>query len=179
MIALESGITKSTWNRSAVIILVMGVSGAGKTAIGRRLAEELGWQFWDGDDFHSPANIDKMRRGQALTDADRRPWLERLHAAIVDQIRSNQPAVFACSILKASYRTIVEDGCRPHLRLVYLKGAVELFRERLARRKDHFMRPELLDSQFAILEEPDDALVIDAALHPDEMVRQIRCELSV
>lgn len=179
MIALESGLTESAWNGSAMIILIVGVSGAGKTTIGRRLAEELGWRFSDGDDFHPPANVDKMRRGQALTDADRRPWLERLHAAMVDQIRANQPAVFACSVLKASYRTIVEDGCRPHLRLVYLKGAVELFRERLAHRKDHFMRPELLDSQVAILEEPADALVVDAALRPDEIVQQIRCGISV
>ncbi len=157
----------------------MGVSGAGKTTIGRRLAEELGWRFLDGDDVHPAANIDKMRRGEALNDADRRPWLERLHAAMVDQIRTKRSAVFACSVLKASHRTIVEDGCRPHLRLVYLKGTVELLRERLARRQDHFIRPELLDSQLAILEEPADALVVDAALRPDEIVRQIRYGLSV
>lgn len=157
----------------------MGVSGAGKTTIGRCLAEELGWQFSDGDDFHPAANIDKMRRGHALTDADRRPWLERMHAAIVDRISRSQPAVLACSVLKASYRAIVEDGCREHLRLVYLKGSFDLFHCRLADRKDHFMSQELLASQFAILEEPDDALVIDAALMPDEIVRQIRCGLSV
>ena len=164
---------------NAVIILVMGVSGAGKTTIGRRLADELGWRFLEGDDFHPAANIDKMQRGHPLTDADRRPWLERLHAAMVDQIRRNQPAVLACSVLKTSYRTIVEDGCRAHLRLVYLKGPVELFRARVAARKGHFMGPQLLGSQVAFLEEPADALVIDAALPPGEIIRQIRCELAI
>ena len=162
-----------------MVILVMGVSGAGKTTIGRRLADELGWQFSDGDDFHPAANLEKMRKGHALTDADRQPWLERMHAAIVDRISRNQPAVLACSLLKASYRAIVEDGCREQLRLVYLKGSFDLFHQRLARRMDHFMRPELLASQFAILEEPDDALVIDAALPPEEIIRQIRFGIPV
>ncbi len=157
----------------------MGVSGAGKTTIGRRLADELGWQFSDGDDFHPAANIDKMRRGHALTDADRQPWLERMHAAIVDRISRNQPAVLACSILKTRYRAIVEAGCYDHLRLVYLQGSAKLFHQRLAHRVDHFMRQELLASQFAILEEPADALVIDAALPPAEIVRQIRSAVGV
>jgi gluconokinase len=157
----------------------MGVAGAGKTTIGRCLADELGWQFSDGDDFHPSANIEKMRQGHALTDTDRQPWLERIHAAIADRISRNQPAVLACSILKARYRAIVEAGCNQHLRLVYLKGNKKLFRERIAHRVDHFMRQELLDSQFAILEEPDDALVIDAALPPQEIVRQIRVALGL
>jgi gluconokinase len=162
-----------------VVILIMGVSGAGKTTIGRRLADELGWQFSDGDDFHPAANLEKMRNGHALTDADRQPWLERMHAAIVDRISRNQPAVLACSVLKASYRAIVEEGCRAHLRLVYLKGSFDLFHERLTHRRDHFMPRELLAGQFAILEEPADALVIDAALLPDEIIRQIRLGIPV
>jgi gluconokinase len=157
----------------------MGVAGAGKTTIGRRLAEELGWQFSDGDDFHPAANIDKMRHGQALTDADRKPWLERMHSAIVDRINRNQPAVIASSILKASYRAIVQESCEEHLRIVYLKGSFELFRQRLVHRVDHFMRQELLTSQFDILEEPTDSLVIDAALPPDEIVRRIRSGLNI
>ncbi len=177
--AVTSGPANGVGNRMALIILIMGVSGAGKTTIGRRLAEVLGWRFLEGDDFHPAANIDKMRSGHPLTDADRRPWLERLHAAIVDQVRMNQPAVMACSVLKTEYRSIVEEGCAPFLRLVYLKGTADLFRERLAGRRDHFMRPELLDSQLAILEEPADAQVIDAALPPDEIVRQIRSRLAV
>ena len=161
-----------------MVILVMGVAGAGKTTIGRRLADELGWQFSDGDDFHPAANIEKMRKGHALTDADRQPWLERMHAAIVDRISRDQPAVLACSVLKASYRAIVEEGCREHLRLVYLKGSFDLFRRRLANRVGHFVGPDLLASQFAVLEEPTDALVVDAALAPDEIVRQIRAGIS-
>ncbi|MBL8069527.1 MAG: gluconokinase [Nitrospira sp.] len=162
-----------------MVILVMGVSGAGKTTIGRRLADELGWQFSDGDDFHPAANLEKMRNGHALTDVDRQPWLERMHAAIVDRISRNQPAVLACSVLKASYRAIVEEGCRAHLRLVYLKGSFDLFHQRLIHRRDHFMPRELLASQFAILEEPADALVIDAALPPNEIIRQIRLGIPV
>ena len=157
----------------------MGVAGAGKTTIGRCLADELDWQFSDGDDFHPAANIEKMRQGHALTHADRQPWLERIHAAIVDRISRDQPAVLACSILKARYRAIVEAGCDKHLRLVYLKGSMKLFRERVAYRVDHFMRLELLESQFAILEEPADALVIDAALPPAEIIRQIRSAFKI
>jgi gluconokinase len=166
-------------NRNVVVILVMGVAGAGKTTIGRCLADELGWQFSDGDDFHPAANIEKMRQGQALTDADRQPWLERMHSAIVDRITRDQPAVFACSVLKAQYREIIEAGCRHHLRLVYLKGTMNVFRERMAHRAGHFMPAELLASQFAILEEPADALVVNAALPPHEIVRQIRDHLGL
>jgi gluconokinase len=162
-----------------VIIIVMGIAGAGKTTIGRCLADELGWPFFDGDDFHPKANIDKMRQGIALTDADRLPWLERIRAAVVDRIHTNQPAVLACSILKARYRAMVEAGCEQQIRLVYLKGTMDLLRKRVAHRIDHFMRQELLDSQFAILEEPADALVINAALTPPEIVRQIRAEFGL
>ncbi|MCW5799118.1 MAG: gluconokinase [Nitrospira sp.] len=175
----ESGPEARVERRRILIILIMGVSGAGKTTIGRCLADVLGWRFVEGDEFHPPANIDKMRTGHPLTDADRRPWLERLHVAIVDQVRMNQPAVIACSVLKATYRTIVEEGCGDCLRLVYLKGTADLFRERLAGRRGHFMRPELLDSQLAILEEPADALLIDAALPPDAIVLQIRRSLAI
>ncbi|ODT43147.1 MAG: gluconate kinase [Nitrospira sp. SCN 59-13] len=162
-----------------MIILIMGVSGAGKTTIGRRLAEVLGWKFLEGDDLHPIANIEKMRSGQPLTDSDRRPWLERLHATIAEQVRMNQPAVMACSVLKMTYRAVVEEGARHVLRLVYLKGTADLFRERLAGRRKHFMPPELLDSQLAILEEPADALVIDATLPPDEIILRIRQGLAL
>ncbi len=170
----NSGIAADRESLSNVVILVMGVAGAGKSTVGRCLADELGWQFSDGDDFHPAANVEKMRQGHALTDADRQPWLERMHSAIVDRISRDQPAVLACSILKARYRAFVANGCDSHLRLVYLKGSKDLFRRRLSHRTDHFMREELLNSQFAILEEPDDALLVDAALPPREIVRQIR-----
>ena len=156
----------------------MGVSGAGKTTIGRALADELDWQFADGDEFHPTANIDKMRQGQALTDSDRQPWLQRMHAAIVEYISKNQSVVLACSILKADYRATVAAGCEARLRLVYLKGSLQLFRRRLAHRVGHFMPQKLLASQFAILEEPADALVVDAALPPEEIIRHIRSALG-
>lgn len=176
---LESGSGGRLERDRALIVLIMGVSGAGKTTIGRRLADVLGWRFVEGDDLHPAANIDKMRSGHPLTDADRHPWLERLHGTIADQVRMNQPAVIACSVLKATYRAIVEEGCGHCLRVVYLKGTTDLFRERLAGRRGHFMRPELLDSQLTILEEPADALVIDAALPPDDIILQIRCSLAL
>jgi gluconokinase len=157
----------------------MGVAGAGKSTIGRGLADELGWSFFDGDDFHPAANIDKMRQGHALTDVDRLPWLETLHAAIVEWVGRDQSTVLACSILKAGYRAMVETGCEKQIRLVYLKGSKNLFHERIVHRVGHFMGQDLLDSQFAILEEPTDAVVINAALSPQDIVRQIRAALRV
>ena len=175
---LESGPGGRLGSDRALIVLIMGVSGAGKTTIARRLADVLGWRFVEGDDLHPAANIDKMRSGDPLTEADRRPWLERLHATIVDQVRMNQPAVIACSLLKATYRAMVEEGCGHCVRVVYLKGTADVFRERLIGRRGHFMRPELLDSQLAILEEPADAVVIDAALPPEDIILQIRRNLA-
>ncbi|HQR15014.1 MAG TPA: gluconokinase [Nitrospira sp.] len=174
----ESGAEACGERHRMLVVLIMGVSGAGKTTVGRHLAEVLGWRFVEGDDLHPAANIEKMRSGHPLTDADRRPWLERLHAALVDQVRMNQPAVMACSVLKATYRTIVEEGCGHCVRLVYLKGRADVIRQRLAGRREHFMPPELLDSQLAILEEPADALVVDATLPPDEIILRIRQGLA-
>ena len=162
-----------------MVILIMGIAGAGKSTVGRCLADELGWPFFDGDDFHPAANVDKMRQGIALTDADRLPWLEKIRAVIIDRVRLDRPAVLACSILKARYRAMVNAGCEQQVRLVYLKGSMDLLRARVTHRADHFMRQELLDSQFAILEEPVDALLIDAALPPKEIVRQIRARLGL
>ncbi|MDR4480564.1 MAG: gluconokinase [Nitrospira sp.] len=161
-----------------MVILVMGVSGAGKSTVGRRLADALGWQFSDGDEFHSPENIDKMRHSLPLTDADREPWLEGLHAAVAEWVRRGQSAVLACSVLKASYRERVASGYRNQVAVVYLKGSFEMFRQRVAQRPDHFMRQELLASQFAILEEPAEAIVVDAALPPDEIVQKIRSAIG-
>lgn len=175
----ETGSPEQIDQPRILVILIMGVSGAGKTTIGRRLADVLGWRFVEGDDLHPAANIDKMRSGHPLTDADRRPWLARLHVTIADQVRMNQPAVMACSVLKATYRAVVEEGCGHCVRVVYLKGTADVFRERLIGRRGHFMRPELLDSQLAILEEPADAVVIDAALPPDDIILQIRRSLAL
>jgi gluconokinase len=158
-----------------VIIIVTGVLGAGKTTIGSLLAQELGFPFYDADSFHSPANIEKMRRGIPLNDADREPWLEAMHKAIVEWLANGQNAVLACSALKRSYRAkLVVD---PAIKLVYLKASYEYILNRLNLRHGHFAGGNLLLSQFADLEEPTDAVVVDATCSPREVVEAIRGEL--
>lgn len=134
-------------------LIVMGVSGSGKTTIGKRLAERLGWTFADGDSFHPASNIEKMQSGHALTDADREPWLRAIADEIDRQIASGHRPVIACSALKHRYRDILVHG-RDDIRIVYLDGNADLIATRLARRKGHFMPPDLLDSQFRTLEKP-------------------------
>lgn len=161
-----------------MIIIVMGVSGSGKTTIGTKLAEALHWTFVDADDFHSAANIDKMHRGIALTEEDRRPWLSALRSKIREWLEQDRSIVLACSALKAWYRReLLIDQSR--MRMVYLKGAYSVIERRLALRKGHFMNRELLASQYAALEEPTDALVVDAALTPPEIVQEIRKGLGL
>jgi gluconokinase len=156
-----------------MVILLMGVSGSGKTTVGRRLAGELGWDFADADDFHPPANIAKMSGGHPLDDADRAPWLAALRAHIDGCLAHGKNAVVTCSALKARYRrTLLADPAQ--VRLVYLHGSRELLRARLAARTDHFMKPELLDSQLAALEPPATALALDIADPPEKLVAAIR-----
>ena len=136
-----------------MIVVVMGVSGSGKTTVSALLAARLGWQFQDGDDLHPRENVEKMHRGRPLTDADRMPWLHRI-AEKIDRWRARgESGVMACSALKRSYRDII-IGERAGVRLVYLKGSPDLIRRRLMSRQGHFMPAVLLDSQFASLEEP-------------------------
>lgn len=158
---------------SARVVLVMGVTGVGKTTVGRLLAERLGWRFHDADDFHPPANLDKLRRGVPLTDDDRRPWLRQLRQAIRRWIEEGQAVVLACSALKRAYRETLTDGLEDRIGVVYLKGDLGLVRRRLAGRESHFMHPDLLPSQFADLEEPDGALEIDAGDEPGRIVARI------
>lgn len=161
---------------SPVTIVMMGVSGSGKTQIGQQLAAELDWKFFDADDFHSPEHINKMRHGMALTDADRDPWLKTLQALIERLIEQNQSAVLACSALKQSYR---DRLCiHPSVKIVYLKGSYDLIQQRLNRRTDHYMSADLLSSQFEILEEPQDALVVDVSQPPEAIVAIIKRQLQ-
>lgn len=160
-----------------MVVVLMGVAGAGKTTVGRRLAAQLGWKFYDADDFHPPENVEKMARGVALNDEDRRPWLEALRGVVRACLERGESAVLACSALKESYRArLLTDG---RVRLVYLKGDAELIRSRLRGRRGHFMRPAMLEGQLAALEEPRDALHVDVSAPPDELVRRIREGLGI
>jgi carbohydrate kinase (thermoresistant glucokinase family) len=162
-------------NPQPQVAVFMGVSGAGKSTLGAAVAAELGWPFYDGDDFHPPENVAKMAAGNPLTDADRRPWLARLHALIADHLARGEPAVVACSALKKSYRKQLRAG-NQGLVFVYLRGDRERIGRRLAQRLDHYMPAGLLDSQFADLEEPgsSEAIVVDIDVTVDEVIRLLR-----
>ncbi|HZR57704.1 MAG TPA: gluconokinase [Terriglobales bacterium] len=155
-----------------MIILVMGPTGSGKTTIGSLLAQQLGWMFADGDSFHSAANIQKMSNGIPLTDADRLPWLKSIHDAMVRWISERQSVVLACSALKRIYRDELYHG--PEVAVVYLKGSYELIARRIEARHGHFAGESILADQFAILEEPEDAIVIDVSGTPADIVAEIR-----
>ncbi|HXG19580.1 MAG TPA: gluconokinase [Methylomirabilota bacterium] len=159
--------------KKPLLLILMGVAGAGKTTIGTLLAREPGWAFYDGDDFHPQANIEKMRRGIALTDADRAAWLTALRQLIERLLRDRQSAVIACSALKQAYRDRLRDQ-NAEVRFVYLKGDYELIRQRLQARRAHFMKTDLLASQFDALEEPRDVLTIEAAQEPETIVALIK-----
>lgn len=161
---------------SARAIVVMGVSGSGKSTIGRMLAERLGWEFRDADDDHPAANVAKMTSGIPLTDDDRAPWLAILADRIVRAQQTDRPLVLACSALKQIYRDQLAGGSKA-VRFVYLKGSKAEIAARMAER-NHFMPAALLDSQFATLEEPADAIVVSILLSPREMVDQVVATLE-
>jgi len=158
-----------------MIIVVMGVCSCGKTLIAKMLAKEMGLSFYDADDFHSTESVEKMRSGIALDDNDRLPWLKRM-AEEMPQWKSSGGAVLACSALKESYRKVLKEA--GEVFFVYLKGSKKLIIERMRGRKDHYMPVSLVDSQFATLEEPADAAVVDIAKTPDEIVRYILAKLN-
>ncbi|MFB6099566.1 MAG: gluconokinase [Salinibacter sp.] len=161
-----------------MVLILMGVSGSGKTTVGTRLADALEWDFVDGDAFHPEANVQKMERGEPLTDADRWPWLRAIRDFIHEQLSEGTPTIVACSALKAAYREVLLDD-NPGAQIVYLKGSYDLIRRRLEARTDHFFDLELLDSQFEALEEPvaEAALTVHVDASPEAIVRTIRREL--
>jgi gluconokinase len=158
-----------------MIVILMGVSGSGKTTIGKRLAESLGWVFFEGDEFHPQANITKMGKGIPLSDKDRQPWLNALKKLIRQLIHKEESAVIACSALKTAYRQFLEHE-NEEVYFVYLKGDYELIRKRLEERSNHYMKPGLLSSQFADLQEPEGVITVDIRRDPEEIVRSIQEE---
>ena len=163
------------------IVVVMGPAGAGKTTIGTRLARSLGWRYLEADDFHTKDNIERMRQGIPLTDADREPWLATMREALREAIVKGERVVLACSALKDEYRrALVPPNAIPdQIRFIYLRASAALLRERLAHRVGHFAGPELVDSQLLTLEEPADALWVDASHTPGEIVASIVAWLGV
>lgn len=163
-----------------MIVVVMGVSGCGKSTVGQKIAERLGCAFRDGDEFHSDANRAKMHAGIPLNDEDRKPWLESIRAYMDETTRGGGSLVVACSALKQRYRDVLRGTAANGgtTEFVYLKGDFDLLQGRLSARKDHFFNPNLLRSQFDALEEPTDAIVVDIALPPESIVDKAVTQLQ-
>jgi carbohydrate kinase (thermoresistant glucokinase family) len=162
-----------------VILIVFGVSGAGKTTVGELLARKLGWHFLEADDFHPAANVEKMRSGQPLTDEDRRPWLERLREQIERSVAAGENAVLACSALKRKYRDCLRVNSE--VRFVFLRGNYAVIEKQLRSRHGHFMNPALLHSQFHDLQEPapdEHVLTIQLGRSPQDIVEEIEAKLK-
>lgn len=160
------------------VVIVMGVTGSGKTTIGRLLANQIGWEFEDADDFHTAQAKARMAAGVGLTDEDRRPWLEALRQLIIQRMDADRPVVLACSALKRSYRDVLAVD-RDREAVVYLRGDIDLIRQRLGRRIGHYAGVALLASQFQTLEQPRDALTVDIADAPEKIVAAIRSHLHL
>ena len=162
-----------------MVLVLMGVSGSGKTTVGKLLAGGLGWEYVEADDFHPAANVEKMRAGVPLTDADRRPWLDALRVKVDALCTGGVNAVLACSALKHAYQEYLERDEPDCVRYVYLHGTEAAIRDRLAARQGHFMNPALLHSQFEALEPPADALWVEVTATPEAVVAEIRQKLRL
>ena len=160
-----------------MVILLMGTTGAGKTTVGKLLAARLGWTFLDADDFHPQANVEKMKHGIPLTDADRLPWLEAIHTELVRLSAAGDNVVLACSALKQSYRDQLSAGLE--MPIVYLRGSYDEMRRHIERRHGHFAGESILAGQFAELQEPQDALVLDVSRTPDELSAAVIARLNL
>ncbi len=162
-----------------MILVIMGVSGSGKSTVSKLLARELGWTFIEGDDYHPAANIDKMRHGIPLDDNDRRPWLDALRRRLEEADRRSENVVLACSALKHAYQHYLAQFDPAAVHYVYLDGSEELIRQRLAQRTGHFMDPALLHSQFETLEPPEEAVRVDIAPPPEDIAAAVRRRLEI
>lgn len=160
------------------VLVLMGVTGSGKTVIGRMLARDLGWEFLDGDDFHPTANIAKMAAGIPLTDEDRFPWLKMLGDEIFKHIKNGKNTIVACSALRSVYRDVLSGG-KSEIRFIYLKGTKKLLLQRLKNRVHSFMPSTLLDSQLEILEEPKNAIIIEISPTPKVIVEEIKRTVGI
>jgi gluconokinase len=167
--------------KTGYAVVVMGVSGSGKTTVAERLADELGWRFVEGDRLHPPANVEKMRQGIPLTDADRAPWLDRIGEELRSWAAAGQSGVLTCSALKRAYRDRIRSA-RPDVRIVYLKGSEALIKSRVAARHHEYMPASLLHSQFDALEEPrsdEKVVTVDAVGSPETEVAAVIAELGL
>ena len=164
-------------NKAGTALIMMGVSGCGKTSVGKRLSEVLGWPFYDGDDFHPPENVAKMSTGIPLDDADRAPWLTRLHDLIADHLEAGGSMLLACSALKQSYRDTLSRE-NPGVVFVYLKGDFDLILGRMAAREAHYMKAGMLRSQFEALEEPLEAITVEVSKPLDELILEILARVN-
>lgn len=166
-----------------MVLILMGVSGSGKTTVGRQLADEFGWPFYEGDDFHSDASVEKMSRGVPLDDADRKSWLEKIHDLAARRIEDGRSAVVACSALKQKYRATIRGDHGERVQFVYLKGSFDLIKQRLKERTNHYMPASLLKSQFKAMQEPDaeeeGVVEVNIAQPPPAIAEDIRDALAL
>jgi gluconokinase len=169
---------KQTQPSSPIALILIGVSGCGKTSVGNQLSKVINWPFYDGDDFHPSENIAKMSQGIPLNDDDRHPWLVSLHNLIAEHLGSGRSLILACSALKTKYRCILASG-NPGTIFVYLKGNFDLIIGRIQARAIHYMKAEMLRSQFEVLEEPVGAVVIDITQNLDSITQEIITQLNL